>query len=149
VENALDLSFPDNTFDAVWSNGVLHATGDTARAIQEARRVLKPGGRAMISHFYRKPSWMYWLNRWGRENIEYKEEDPPVNEFYTEREILDMFEGFEVVEAVQEHYRALPVARKGLKATLYRWGFKPVYNLMPEPLAKRLAYKYSVTAIKV
>jgi ubiquinone/menaquinone biosynthesis C-methylase UbiE len=149
VENALDLSFPDNTFDAVWSNGVLHATGDTARAIQEARRVLKPGGRAMISHFYRKPSWMYWLNRWGRENIEYKEEDPPVNEFYTEREILDMFEGFEVVEAVQEHYRALPVARKGLKATLYRWGFKPVYNLMPEPLAKRLAYKYSVTAVKV
>jgi ubiquinone/menaquinone biosynthesis C-methylase UbiE len=149
VENALELSFPDNTFDAVWSNGVLHATGDTAGAIQEARRVLKPGGRAMISHFYRKPSWMYWLSRWGRENIEYKEEDPPVNEFYTERGILDMFEGFQVVEAVQEHYRALPVARKGLKATLYRWGFKPVYNLMPEALAKRLAYKYSVTAIKV
>jgi ubiquinone/menaquinone biosynthesis C-methylase UbiE len=23
VDNALDLSFPDNTFDAVWSNGVL------------------------------------------------------------------------------------------------------------------------------
>jgi ubiquinone/menaquinone biosynthesis C-methylase UbiE len=70
--NALDLPFADNTFDAVWSNGVLHATGDTERAIQEARRVLKPGGRAIISHFYRKPSWMYRLNRIGRENIEYK-----------------------------------------------------------------------------
>src|SRR5688572_31734137 len=77
VENALALSFPDETFDAVWSNGVLHATGDTPLAIQEARRVLKTGGRAVISHFYRKPSWMYLLNRLGRENIEFKEEDPP------------------------------------------------------------------------
>lgn len=91
--NALDLPFADNTFDAAWANGVLHATGDTTRAISEVRRVLKPGGRAIISHFYRRPSWMYMLHRWGRENIEYKEEDPPVNEFYTEQEIEDMFVG--------------------------------------------------------
>lgn len=147
--NALALPYENNTFDAVWSNGVLHATGDTKRAISEARRVLKPGGRAIISHFYRKPSWMYALNRLGRENIEYKEEDPPVNEFYTENEILDMFTGFQVVEAVQDHYRALPVRRDGLKAGLYKYGFKPVYNLIPERLAKQLAYKLSVTAIKV
>jgi ubiquinone/menaquinone biosynthesis C-methylase UbiE len=147
--NALDLDFEDNVFDAVWANGVLHATGDTARAIREVRRVLKPGGRAIISHFYRKPSWMYYLHRWGRENIEHKEEDPPVNEFLTEQEILEMFDGFEVVEAVQEHYRALPVRRSGLKATLYTYGFKPLYNLIPEPIAKRLAYKYSVTAVMI
>ncbi len=146
--NALDLPFEDNQFDAVWANGVLHATGDTVRAIQEARRVLKPGGRAIISHFYRKPSWMYWLHRIGRENIEYKEEDPPVNEFYSEREILAMFDGFDIVEAVQDHYRALPVRRDGLKAALYTYGFKPLYNLIPEPLAKKLAYKLSVTAVK-
>lgn len=146
--NALDLPFEDNQFDAVWANGVLHATGDTVRAIQEARRVLKPGGRAIISHFYRKPSWMYWLHRIGRENIEYKEEDPPVNEFYSEREILAMFDGFDIVEAVQDHYRALPVRRDGLKAALYIYGFKPLYNLIPEPLAKKLAYKLSVTAVK-
>jgi ubiquinone/menaquinone biosynthesis C-methylase UbiE len=147
--NALALPFNENIFDAVWSNGVLHATGDTERAIQEARRVLKPGGRAIISHFYRKPSWMYFLHRWGRENIEYKEEDPPVNEFYTEDEILAMFHGFEVIEAVQDHYRALPVRRDGLKAGLYKYGFKPVYNSIPESLAKQFAYKLSVTAIKI
>jgi ubiquinone/menaquinone biosynthesis C-methylase UbiE len=149
VENGLDLSFPDGTFDTVWSNGVLHATGDTPRAIREVRRVLKKGGRAVISHFYRKPSWMYLLNRWGRENIEYKEEDPPVNEFFTEAEIESFFEGFEIVEAVQEHHRALPVARKGIKAQLYKYGFKPVYNLLPEPIALRFAYKYSITAVKL
>jgi ubiquinone/menaquinone biosynthesis C-methylase UbiE len=147
--NALSLPFADNTFDAVWANGVLHATGDTARAIQEARRVLKPGGRAIISHFYRKPSWMYLVHKLGRENIEYKEEDPPVNEFYTEAEILAMFGGFQVVEAVQEHHRALPVRRDGLKAGLYTYLFKPIYNLLPEPVARRFAYKLSVTALKI
>jgi ubiquinone/menaquinone biosynthesis C-methylase UbiE len=147
--NVLDLPYEDNTFDAVWANGVLHATGDTARAIREVRRVLRPGGRAIISHFYRKPSWMYAIHRLGRENIEFKEGDPPVNEFYTEKEIIMMFDGFEIIEAVQEHYRALPVSRRGLKAALYKYGFLPVYNLVPEPLAKRLAYKFSITAIKI
>lgn len=146
--NALALPFDDNTFDAVWSNGVLHATGDTMRAVQEARRVLKPGGRAVISHFYRKPSWMYMLNRYGRENIEYKEEDPPVNEFYTEAEVLTFFKGFDIQETVQDHYRALPVRRDGLKANLYKFGFRPLYNLIPAPIARRFAYKVSVTAIK-
>jgi SAM-dependent methyltransferase len=77
VGNALALDFPDESFDAVWSNGVLHATGDTPKAIAEVRRVLKPGGRAIISHFYRRPSWMYLIHRLGREPIEAHEEDPP------------------------------------------------------------------------
>jgi len=148
VENVLDLSYADNTFDAVWANGVLHATGDTRRAIQEVRRVVKPGGRAILSHFYRKPSWMYILSTLGRENIEYREEDPPVNEFYSEQEILAMFEGFAIEETAREHYRALPIARRGVKAALYTWVFRPVYNLLPQTLAEPLAYKYSVIAIK-
>ena len=149
TENALHLSFPDETFDAVWSNGVLHATGDTRRAVAEARRVLKTGGRAIISHFYRKPSWMYVLFRLGREPIEHGEEDPPVNEFYRDDEILSFFEGFRIVEAVHEHHRAIPVAKTGLKAALYTRGFAPLYNLLPERVALRYAYKLSVTAIKV
>jgi len=148
VANALDLPFADDTFDAVWANGVLHATGDTARAVAEARRVLKPGGRAMISHFYRKPSWMYALHRLGRENIEHSDEDPPINDFLTEAEVLRLFQGFEIVERAREHYRALPICRSGVKAALYRYGFKPVYNLLPGMIARPLAYKYSVTAIK-
>jgi 2-polyprenyl-3-methyl-5-hydroxy-6-metoxy-1,4-benzoquinol methylase len=149
TENALALSFANDTFDAVWSNGVLHATGDTRLAVQEARRVLRPGGRAIISHFYRKPSWMYSVSRLGREPIEHGVEDPPVNEFYTDEEILDFFEGFQIVAAVHEHHRALPIAKSGIKAGLYSYGFKPLYNLLPEPIALKFAYKLSVTAIKV
>jgi ubiquinone/menaquinone biosynthesis C-methylase UbiE len=148
TENALDLSFPDDSFDAVWSNGVLHASGDTRRAVAEAWRVLRPGGRAIISHFYRKPSWMYLISRLGREPIEHGEEDPPVNEFYRDEEILAFFEGFRVVEVVREHHRAIPVRKTGFKAWLYRYLFAPVYNTLPEPLALRYAYKLSVIAIK-
>jgi ubiquinone/menaquinone biosynthesis C-methylase UbiE len=148
VGNALALPFPDDSFDAVWSNGVLHATGDTAQAIAEVRRVLKPGGRAMISHFYRRPSWMWVVHRLGREPIEAHEEDPPVNEFYTDEQVLAMFTGFRVIETAHEHYRALPVAKRGVKAWLYHAIFQPLYNLLPERLALRWAYKLSVVAIK-
>jgi SAM-dependent methyltransferase len=127
---------------------VLHHTGNTRLALQEIRRVLKPGGRAIISHFYRRGSWMYLISRLGRENIEFKEQDPPVTDFYSDREILDLLEDFHLLEAVPEHYRALPVARRGLKAMLYRRLFQPVYNSLPERLAKSLAYKLSVTAVK-
>jgi len=148
TENVLDLSFPDNTFDGVWACGVVHHTGNTARAIQEIRRVLKPGGRAMVMHMYRQPSWMFYLSKYGRENIEFEEEDAPVTQFVREREALAMFEGFEIEGAYRDHYRCLPVARTGLKAMLYTYGFKPLYNLVPLPIATRLAYKFSVIAIK-
>lgn len=148
VESVLDLSFEDDTFDAVWANGVVHATGNTPLAIREIRRVLKPGGRALILHFYRKPSWMYALKQIPGINIEFEEEDPPVNDFMTEKEIEALFDGFEIIEAVQEHHRLLPVCRSGVKAALYNYGLKPVYNVLPAPLARRFAYKYSITAIK-
>jgi 2-polyprenyl-3-methyl-5-hydroxy-6-metoxy-1,4-benzoquinol methylase len=148
IENVLSLSFNDNTFDAVWADGVIHHTGNTAQAIKEIRRVLKPGGRAIISNIYLRSSWMYWLSRLGRENIEYKEEDPPVTNFLTEKEILLMFDGFFIEKGVREHYRALPVARRGFKASLYKWIFRPIYNLLPESISKRYAFKYSIIAVK-
>jgi hypothetical protein len=49
----------------------------------------------------------------------------------------------------REHHRLLPVRRDGLKAALYKYGLRPVYNLLPEGLAKKYAYKVSVTAVKI
>ena len=64
------------------------------------------------------------------------------------RQVFRMFRNFEIVETYREHYRALPVARTGFKAILYRFIFRPLYNLLPESFAKRFAYKYSVVAVK-
>jgi ubiquinone/menaquinone biosynthesis C-methylase UbiE len=44
VQNACALEFPDGRFDAVVCANVLHLLVDPARALAEARRVLKPRG---------------------------------------------------------------------------------------------------------
>lgn len=152
--SALELPFPDESFDAVWANGVIHETGDSARAISEVHRVLVPGGRAIISHFYRRNSWMYALKLLGA-NTEYADADPPEHPFLRDAEVDALFDGFEILERSWEHHRALPLRRSdsnaslySLKAAIYTWFFRPAYNLLPESLARRLAYKYSVTAVK-
>jgi ubiquinone/menaquinone biosynthesis C-methylase UbiE len=59
--DAENLPFRDDVFDIVYSNGVLHHSEDTVRCIAEVRRVLKPGGRAVIM-LYSRHSANYWLS---------------------------------------------------------------------------------------
>ena len=55
------LPFDDNTFDLVYSNGVIHHTPNTSKAVSEMFRVLKPGGRAIVM-VYAENSLQYWRN---------------------------------------------------------------------------------------
>jgi ubiquinone/menaquinone biosynthesis C-methylase UbiE len=59
VGDAEHLPFPDASFDVVYSNGVLHHTPDTERAVDEVLRVLRPGGVAKVM-LYHKSSLYYW-----------------------------------------------------------------------------------------
>jgi arsenite methyltransferase len=45
---ALDLPFPDTSFDAAVSTQVLEYVEDVAAALAEARRVMRPGGRLLV-----------------------------------------------------------------------------------------------------
>lgn len=53
VADAEKLDFADDSFDLVYSHGVLHHTPDTASAVREIYRVLKPGGRAIVMLYHR------------------------------------------------------------------------------------------------
>src|SRR5215204_6142584 len=55
------LPFRDASFDVVYSNGVLHHTPDTAGAIREVHRVLRPGGTAKVMLYHRN-SLNYWFD---------------------------------------------------------------------------------------
>ena len=63
VGDAEALSFNDNTFDLVYSWGVIHHSPNTKQAAREILRVLRPGGRfkVMVYHKYSFVGYMLWL----------------------------------------------------------------------------------------
>ena len=63
VADAEHLPFPSNTFDLGYSWGVLHHTPDTAKALAELVRVVRPGGQIKIMLYNRRGlyAWKMWV----------------------------------------------------------------------------------------
>jgi SAM-dependent methyltransferase len=51
--SVLDLPFADNSFDLVYSHGVLHHVPEIRRAQEEIHRVLRPGGELVVMLYAR------------------------------------------------------------------------------------------------
>ena len=58
--DAESLEFKDESFDFVWSWGVIHHSSNTRKILEEINRVLKPGGEATIMVYYRS-LWSYYI----------------------------------------------------------------------------------------
>ncbi|HEY7889326.1 MAG TPA: class I SAM-dependent methyltransferase [Steroidobacteraceae bacterium] len=149
--------FPDASFDLVYSFGVLHHTPDTARAVREVLRVLRPGGTALIG-LYHRDSWFFWLwtvlfrgvlrcgipkKGWRRllSEIEYRSADNPavpLVKVYSRPGAAALFTGFEDVRTSVHHVEAghFPppfswLLRPFSRPTLERWlGFGGWYVIV-------------------
>jgi len=58
--DAEKLEFENESFDFVWSWGVIHHSSNTRKILEEINRVLKPGGEAIIMVYYRT-LWSYYF----------------------------------------------------------------------------------------
>ncbi|HEX8321732.1 class I SAM-dependent methyltransferase [Longimicrobium sp.] len=109
VADAECLPFADGSFDLVYSWGVLHHSPDTARAVREVWRVLRPGGRArvMIYHKHSLVGYMLWARyallagnaRRTLDQVYAAHLESPGTKAYTVGEARNLFRDFARVEA--------------------------------------------------
>jgi len=105
VADAEQLPFHDESFDIVYSWGVLHHSPDTARAVSEIHRVLKPGGRAAVMVYHRNSltGAMLWL-RYGMlkglslNDVYARYLESPGTKAYDAEEALRLFGEFSAVQ---------------------------------------------------
>lgn len=103
--DAESLPYDDDSFDLVYSWGVIHHIPDTARAAREILRVLRPGGefRVMVYHTWSLVGLMLWLRYAllrGRpftalSTIYARHLESPGTKAYTKREAAMLFPGAE------------------------------------------------------
>ena len=147
VGNAEQMDFPDESFDVVYSSGVIQHTPSIERAIAEIRRVLRPAGRILIVLYHRR-SWFYLLHRLSGTNIEFPDRDAPIINAYTKKELRTLFRHFRDIRVDCAQYRAHRTNRGGLAAVLYNGVFVPVANVVPAALIRGLGWHLVLTAAK-
>lgn len=141
--DAEQLPFPDDSFDLVWSWGVIHHSARTARIVRHIGRVTRPGGEARIMVYNREGAatrmalFREYLLRGGfrRHSVEetlYRSTDGFSARFYVPDQFEDLFRAFfrdVKSELVGQDTDALPLPRQ-LRSL--------VLPLLSEPQQRRL-----------
>jgi ubiquinone/menaquinone biosynthesis C-methylase UbiE len=121
--SALDIPHPDGTFGHLVSIGCLHHTGDVPKAVSEVRRVLAPGGTAMVM-LYNRHSLRQLVLRWrqlaeDRMRATYDAnssgEAAPATVFVTARQVREeLFAPFAEVRIERHNFDAMPLLSRKL-----------------------------------
>lgn len=162
-QNAERMTFESGEFDHVNCQGVIHHTPNTEAAVCEIARVLKPGGTASISVYFRNPilkmwpyfRWLGWplaklgggLKGRGRENIFlesnvdeivrlYDGFENPIGKSYTKEEFIQILrKHFEIKETYLHFFPARSLPFK-IPTWLHRWLDKKIGFMIYATLQK-------------
>ncbi|RKY80336.1 hypothetical protein DRQ07_05580 [candidate division KSB1 bacterium] len=134
VMDGENMSFEDNTFDVVYAHGVLQYTADAKKMIEEAFRVLKPGG-IFIGMVYNRKGWLNFMARVFKVSLEHQ--DAPVLDKYTIEEFRELLSPFKNVKIVPERFPVKSRLHHGLKGILFNTFFVGIFKLIPRPLVKK------------
>jgi len=122
VGSALRIPHHDASFDRVVSVGALHHTGDLTGAVGEVRRVLRPGGSALVMVYNRRSArraglWLRGLpsrlrgrgaehEAAVRRRYDHNSEggEAPATEFVTASQARALFGGFDSVRVRRENF---------------------------------------------
>ena len=135
--DAETLPFEDESFDVVVSFGVLHHTPDTEQAIEEARRLLKPGGRLLLMLYhrdsfayrflFRAKRWLQptWRGKTADEQVNAVDgPDNPLGKVYSKPQVRELLKSFSEVE-----FRAASI--------FFRWAI-----LIPSPIRRQVEKRW-------
>ena len=111
VGDAENIPFEDDSFDLVYSWGVIHHSPDTEKALHEIARVVRPPGRGKLMVYNPKSAYVvYKYLRWGLlkgkpfmsiERIMAEHQESPGTKAYSIEEFTGMMKsaGFEIIMA--------------------------------------------------
>lgn len=107
ISDSERLPFKTDSFDLVYSWGVIHHTPDTAAAAKEILRVCKPGGQVLVMLYHRRSilafqAWLFYGLLRGRpfqspSKVIAQRVESPGTKVYTPKEGRELFSGLKSV----------------------------------------------------
>jgi SAM-dependent methyltransferase len=131
------LPFPGNRFDLVYAHGVVQYTAHPQRLVDECRRVLKPGGEAIVQ-VYNRLSWLNALSKLMNVGLEH--EDAPVLMMFSIGELRQLLAGFAQVQIVPERFPVKSRLHGGWKGALYNGLFVGTFNALPRSIVRQFGW---------
>lgn len=150
ISDAESLPFPADSFDIVYSYGVMHHSPDTRRCVQEGWRVLKPGGelKIMVYHHRSLTGLMLWL-RYGifrgktqRQTV-YEHLESPGTKAFTRAEVQEMFTEFRDVR-MRQVFSPGDLLMHEPSARFRRLPYRILWKIFPRALVRPCCERYGL-----
>jgi ubiquinone/menaquinone biosynthesis C-methylase UbiE len=145
VMNGEEMPFEDDSFDVVYTHGVLQYTAHASEMVSEIRRVLRSDGEAILM-VNNKNSWLNVMSKVMNVGLEF--EDAPVFKKYSIGEYKQLLKPFSTYRIVPERFPVKTRLHHVLKATLYNKGFVRLFQLLPKSLVRPLGWHLMAFAEK-